>query len=177
MEKTAADKPAGEPRQPRFIEDMMAAVCPLPEKVYLPAALARNQATQILKLGWNQLLQIGPPPYVTRLFFTTSTALKKRKLELLKQNTVQGGAHSLFVAHLHLPHFVWVMEVAPPEWFRRGVCCAEIVLDATAGSRDNAMIYCRIGEVLTSEEREIRSPGAREFPQFVHNLKHFVATT
>ena len=152
----------GAPRQ--FIEDMLAVVCPLPEKVYLPAALARIQALNVIELHRAAIQSLEPGPHVIRLFFTTSPAFKRRKIETGRRN---GGrdVSDLFAAYLHLPHFIWVMEVSPLAGYRRGTCCAEVVLDATAGSRDNAMIYSRVGCSINHQgEERAELASSNEFP-------------
>lgn len=67
------------------LEGLRTAVCPLPEKVYLPSEKARAQCEALL----NQLIAKHPAevmagkagPLVTRMFVTTASSLKRRKLE------------------------------------------------------------------------------------------------
>lgn len=154
-----------------FIEDLSEVVCPLPEKVFLTAALARNICLQAVEIRRSKLVALaGDGPFVTRLFFTNSGAFKRRRLEALKE---QGGLAGVpfFVAQLHLPHFIWVMEIAPLSRYRQGFCCGEFVLDATAGSLDDALIYSLVGNSVDFENAEKSfSSSPLEYSQFTHNL-------
>ncbi len=153
-----------------FIQDVNAAVCPLPEKVFLTAARARNICARALNLKREEIERLGEAPFVTRLFFTSSAAFKKRKIDTLSGKAQLEGA-PLFVAQLHLPHFIWVLEVAPFVDYRNGTCCGEFVLDATAGSLDNALIYSLVGRELEYANRRITFASSPErYSQFTHNL-------
>ena len=152
------------------LEDIAIAVCPLPEKVFLPAEKAREWASRYF-FGLRQELQsTGSPPFVTRLFVTTNSSFKKRCL----QRVVDGGSIDLlsyFVQELNLPHFVWVMEAGPLEQYRLGKCSAEIVLDPTANDPENAMIYTRIGNSLWFDGGKSSDPNCpKVYKQYTHNL-------
>ena len=127
-----------------FIDDITAAVCPLPERVYLTAAMARNMALSVVQPLRGEIERYGQVPFVTRLFFTSSSAFKQHKLEAMR---AQAGMESFptFIAQLHLPHFIWIMEVASCHSYSNHQCCAEVVIDASAGPFDDGVIYARIG--------------------------------
>lgn len=99
------------------MESLYTAVCPLPEKVYLPSEQAREQCEVLLK----NLIAAHPAevmagqagPLVTRLFVTTASALKRRKLEKSLTGGKVADPFAVKIADMHLPHFVWVMEVSP----------------------------------------------------------------
>jgi hypothetical protein len=154
-----------------FIEDLTQVVCPLPEKVFLTAAHARNVCGQAVNLCRRKLEALaGGGPFVTRLFFTNSAAFKRRRLETLKNRGQLAGV-PFFVAQLHLPHFIWVMEIAPLRRYREGLRCGEFVLDATAGRKDNALIYSLIGNTIEYDNAEESFPSSPlEYSQFTHNL-------
>jgi hypothetical protein len=160
------------------MESLYTAVCPLPEKVYLPSDQAREQCEVLL----NKLIAAHPAevtagdtsPLVTRLFVTTSAALKRRKLEKgLKEGKVT-DPFAIKIADMHLPHFVWVMEVSPLELYRHGTCTTEIVLDTTANGLEECLLYARTGGklILNNNVIELKNPGLSlsTFAQYTHNL-------
>jgi hypothetical protein len=152
------------------LKDIITMTCPLPEKVFLTAKRAREKALKHLEFFKSTLLQAGPEPFVTRLFVTSSSAFKKRKLMIAKAE--KDMASSVPVG-LHLPHFLWVMEVYSLDEYKKGICLAEIVLDSTAGSADDGIIYIRVGNKLYVAAADTiwkTVPGPTRFPQYTHNL-------
>lgn len=160
------------------LESLYTAVCPLPEKVYLPSEQAREQCEVLLK----QLIAAHPAevtagktsPLVTRLFVTTSAALKRRKLEKGLAAGRVSDPFAVKIADMHLPHFVWVMEVSPLELYRQGNCTAEIVLDTTANGLEECLLFARAGGKLLLNNRVLvpTTPGLSlsTFAQYTHNL-------
>lgn len=153
------------------IKDIVTMTCPLPEKVFLPAKDAREKAMKHCEKFRSILLLNGAEPYVRRLFVTSSPAFKRRKLEAAKSG--KDPASSL-VASLHLPHFLWVMEISTIDAYKCESCIAEVILDATAGSADDGIIYMRIGDQMyfagkgQTVWRTISGP--KQFAQYTHNL-------
>jgi hypothetical protein len=146
--------------------------CPLPEKVFVPAELARKKAMRLCKMCMSILIQTGAQPFVSRLFVTNAAAFKRRKLAQAKAGPDRAAG---LVTNIHLPHFVWIMELSPLELYKKEICTAEIVMDATAGPEDEGVIYIRIGrQVFFAREKSTvwsRIEGALEqFPQYTHNL-------
>jgi hypothetical protein len=154
------------------IEHVYMMTCPLPEKVFLPAEDARKKALKHCEKFLSYLKLTGGEPFVTRLFVTNSASFKKRKLADAKRESDRAAS---LVLSLHLPHFIWVMEVSPMEAYRNGKCTAEVVLDATAGAAEEAMIYIRIGKQMhfagatTTISKKIED-APEQFPQYTHNL-------
>jgi hypothetical protein len=159
------------------IGNIATAVCPLPEKVYLPASGARRQARAVL----NQLLATHPKtefsakdehePMVSRLFFTTGSSLKKRKLVSAEANPSVFDRICAFIPNIYLPHFVWVMEIGPKTLYESGQCSAEIVLDATANELEHFPIYARVGSTLLLDGKKSNISGNPiTFQQYTHNL-------
>jgi hypothetical protein len=152
------------------IKDIITMTCPLPEKVFLTARRAREKALKHLEFFKSTLLRAGPEPFITRLFVTSSSAFKRRKLKIAKAH--DDPASSLPVG-LHLPHFLWVMEVYARDEYKDGNCLAEIVLDSTAGSAEEGIIYIRAGDQLYVAAAETiwrTVPGPTRFRQYTHNL-------
>ena len=152
------------------IESIYPAVCPLPEKAFLPAEQARKIAYRYVIALENRIEKTGKRPWVTRLFLTTNTAFKRRKIEL---SQVSGKLDGLcyFVSNLRLPHFIWVMEIGPLNRYKKGFCTAEIIIDATAGINDIGVIYMRIGNIIFFRRKmSIFAEQPSEFRQFTHNL-------
>jgi len=161
------------------IEDILSVVCPLPEKVYLTASRARKiMATLLGKFFVTRKsdfeFDISSEQIVTRLFVTTETALKCRKLENYRNNNKDGLLS--FVLDIHFPHFIWVMEVATLENYKNGQANAEIIIDATSNKLDAKALYARIGKQIIFEDRNFNVTGEGKphypatFSQFCHNL-------
>lgn len=153
------------------IQDITTLTCPLPEKVFLPAESAREKAVECCNLIASSLKLTGKEPFVTRLFLTTSVSFKRRKLAQSMSKKYGPDRAATFVLDVHLPHFIWVMEVSPLESYKKEMCTAEIVLDATAGVAENGLIYLRIGEQVHFGAQFTKIAGAKtEYPQYTHNL-------
>jgi hypothetical protein len=159
------------------IETIKVMTCPLPEKVFLPAKDARKKALKYCEIFASYIKNTGAEPFVTRMFVTSSSSFKKRKLLAAKINS---DPASSLVANLHLPHFLWIMEISPVDIYKTGNCSAEIVLDATAGAAEDGVIYVRIGNQVhfagknTTVWNDI--PGPTIFSQYTHNLGERVHT-
>lgn len=153
------------------IEDITTMTCPLPEKIFLRAEKAREKAMAYCNAISSNLKLIGKEPFVTRLFVTTGASFKKRKLAQSKSKNYGPDKAATFVLDLHLPHFIWVMEISPIDLYKNELCNAEIVLDATAGAGDDGVIYIRIGNQIFFDAKFNRlADGRVEFPQYMHNL-------
>jgi hypothetical protein len=109
------------------INSMITAVCPLPEKVYLSAQRAQKQARALLKnlsnLYPSEFSTDKDNPMVTRLFFTTGSSLKRRKIQMAaaaKNGGLAFDGISAFIASIRFPHFVWIMEFGPLALYKSG---------------------------------------------------------
>ncbi len=163
--------PGGEPYT---INSIVAAVCPLPEKAYMSAPIARKQASEYVKKPKvSELIKkTGAGPYVTRLFLTSGPAFKRRKLKsALSREGAVTDTISFNLQTLALPHFIWVMEVSPLEQYKKGFATAEFVLDATAGKKENGLIYARIGKTIFIDEKQKDEENTdSRFRIYTHNL-------
>jgi hypothetical protein len=153
------------------IESIYTGVAPIPEKVFLLAKDARKTAMEHFIRNKARLKQIGNEPFVVRLFLATSSSYKKRKLEKSK---ISGNLDniSFFVPELLLPHFIWVAEASPIDMYKKGLCTAEIVMDATCSQLEDAILYMRIGNSITfgNSGQQTISGNPTYFSQFTHNL-------
>jgi hypothetical protein len=151
------------------LENIGIAVCPLPEKVFLPADKARERAIKLLTKLMAEFQKTGNPPYVTRLFLTTNTSFKRR---LLQRAVIPGKIDQLssYVAEINLPHFIWVLEVGPLDLYKQGLCTFELVLDSTVGELEDSFLYVRIGNKLTTYDNISNVGGQMSFKQYTHNL-------
>ncbi len=151
------------------INSIVTAVCPLPEKAFLPAEKAKQKAMKYFRHFINELKKYSGRPWVTRFFITTNKSFKRGKL-----GNIRAGHDKLdsFILNIELPHFVWVMEISSLADYKKGVCVAEIVLDSTASEKDDAVLYMRIGNTLYFNGKEKNISGAhKSFPQYTDNLK------
>jgi hypothetical protein len=130
------------------IQTIRTAVIPLPEKAYLPSRKARILAMGILENNPQYLEAVKQPhpidPVVTRLFLTTGNAWKEKKVNAWRET---GDTASSLTADFRYPHFIWVLQVAPLSLYKDGKCTGEVVLDASAGPYDNALIFARFGNL------------------------------
>jgi hypothetical protein len=170
---------------PRYhIEDIVTSVCPLPEKVFLPAEKARAITLRYLDAMKKRLKDLEKQPWITRLFVTTNSSFKRRKIE----NSINNRDGSLdkicqIIPYLNMPHFIWVMEASTVEQYKQGLCIAEIVIDPTANDREPTLLYARVGTTLfiggiKTENgfgiKEIPFSGqCNDFKQYTHNLGEF----
>ncbi len=152
------------------------AVCPLPEKVFLTADAVRPMATSLLydPEVWPAVKKLGNAPWVTRLFLTTGASFKKDKLANANRCPMgSAGNIDYLVSLMRMPHFIWVMQVGPRDMYANQLkCTTEIVLDATAGKYDTAVLYARIGRKLMVPGEDMREGTESEnyFGLYVHNL-------
>ncbi len=152
------------------IDDIKTFVCPLPEKVYLNSDMARQNCEKALTKDEAFLAKIQPKPWITRLFITSSTAFQRRKLYYSKKNERKDKLNNKIGA-ISLPHFVWVMEITTPALGKQGKAFAEIVLDASAGKKENAFLFMRAGNTFALDAKRVSiedNPVA--FDQYTHNL-------
>ncbi|MGD9115721.1 MAG: hypothetical protein PVJ61_00860 [Dehalococcoidia bacterium] len=150
------------------MKSMITAVCPLPEKVFLPANRVRKKARRYL-LAYKQKISAKDEPIVLRLFLTTNTSFQRRKVQAIDRR--KPDMLNYIVTRMELPHFIWVMEAGPVSLYRQGKCTAEIVMDSTANPNEDANIYIRLQNTLTVEGRSHKIHDApEEFNQYTHNL-------
>ncbi len=140
------------------ISDIVTAVCPLPEKAFLPADKARKKTEKCILTALNEIKQIGGnTKYVKRMFLTTGKAFQKRKraeaIVLLKDHPPESARLLYALGKLSLPHFIWVMEVSTLDQYKKGRCLSEVVIDATVGRMPDGMIYMRIGKNLLANTK------------------------
>ena len=166
---------------PRSLDSIRVVVCPLPEKVFLPADRAEQQLHAVLTkirsdAKMREQLSLGSTqPFVTRIFITNSTSLRKRRLHkaVSSENRLIDPL-AMRLSAFHMPHFVWVMEVSPLSLYQEGKCTAEIVLDATANQQEMCLLYARVGQNLLLHEDSIKSKNMalsdQTFDQYTHNL-------
>jgi hypothetical protein len=152
------------------IENIHTSVCPLPEKAFLPAEKARIKALMHYKDIFPEIISFGhKPPWITRLLLTTCVSFKKRKLKLFVDNNTD--QISYFVTEINLPHFVWLMELYTVDSYSKNECVAEVVLDATAGNKEDGALYMRVGNQLYFDDKKYAiSDVPMVFPQYTHNL-------
>lgn len=158
------------------MDDIHTAVCPLPEKVFVTAEVARMLLRKHLtdRELWPEIQKTGQSPWVTRLFLATCHSFKKGKFRAAGQNLGIAGNLDYVTTLTLMPHFIWVMEIGPRERYRQRECTAEIVLDATAGKNDYSLVlYARVGNKLffPQADRPFECQGASSvFKIYRHNL-------
>jgi hypothetical protein len=165
-------------RQPS-IDNIYAAVVPLPEKVFLSAKDSRrlayrqfetNQTRQLIQETKRKLGDTSPG-IIARQFLAAGASFKRRK----RERFLKDGLDPLtrFPVSVNLPHFVWIIELTTTNLAERKQAFGEIVMDATQGKADWNPIYLRIGSTLVSGSHRINNantPELNQFRQFIHNL-------
>lgn len=152
------------------IKMIHAIVCPLPEKAFLPAEMARKKALiHFAEITERFQKELKGHQLVTRLLLTTGSALKKEKLKDYIDNPYE--KISYLITKVPLPHFVWLMELYTLSSYKKGNCIGEVVLDSTAGKKEKGTIYWRFKNLLSFEDKEsIFLNNPKFFSQYTHNL-------
>jgi len=159
------------------IDNIYAAVVPLPEKVFLAASDAREKAYRLLSQpGIQQIIEqtrqaIGDQngPVVSRQLVTTGTAFKAKKRAAFVEDL--SDRFTKFPMTVNLPHFIWVIELLTHDLAGKRRAFAEIIVDATQGKADWDPIYVRIGQNLLARGKRQNDTGVSlTFRQFIHNL-------
>jgi hypothetical protein len=159
------------------IEDIATAVAPLPEQAFLPADRARKKA--MAYMGRQQVIdeisaykETPDDPLVCRLLMTTNTAFRSRKAAELIAGDEQPDQIDALVVNFRMPHFIWLMQVAPLSLYKKGRCVGEIVLDSTAGHEEDGLLYMRTGSHFRTAAKEVNPvANSRErFHLYRHNL-------
>jgi len=159
------------------MDDVHTAVCPLPEKVFLTADAARPIIERYLMDPdiLPKIKKLGNGPWVKRLLLATCYSFKEHKLKQARSEPLTYDSNlDLLLTLTRMPHFIWVMQVGPLDLYvGEQKCTTEIVLDATAGKDDDALLYARVGKelILPGEGEPHRSTDAVEaFELYRHNL-------
>jgi len=149
------------------IDTIRHAVCPLPEKAFLPADQARKQAIKtLIELSKNVKIDHFKP-LVLRLFLTSGSSFKREKrLQGISNNDIL----SFMVSSFSLPHFIWVLEISTLDQYKATKCLGEIVLNSTAGGIEKYLIYWRIEDQMVVDGKKVPHSGKKDFGQYKHNL-------
>ena len=161
-----------------YIDNIYAAVVPLPEKVYMKASDARAKAYAAFaapdvaslirrtRVG----LEDEAGGIVARQFVTSGAAFKIRKRT---DWLASDDSATFYPLSVNLPHFVWVTELLTADLRGNQQAFAEIVVDATKGKADWEPIYIRVGNSVIAEGKLVDHTqlGAKlAFRQYIHNL-------
>ncbi|AQQ10481.1 hypothetical protein L21SP3_02314 [Sedimentisphaera cyanobacteriorum] len=151
----------------KSIKSIKTAVCPLPEKAFLPA----KQARKIAKISLTKLIEKFNldkyKPFVTRFFLTSGSSFKKVKR---KESVSSNDFLESSVSNISMPHFVWVMEFSTQDQYKNGKCMGEIVINATSGGKEEHIIYCRVRSEMYVVGEEKLHKGLNDFSQYRNNL-------
>ena len=153
------------------LETLLSITCPLPSKLRLPAIQAREGCKLILKK-----MRADPgyklpqdQPLVTRLFATTGSSLKSSLLRNFTPGQIWTTSIEALLTSIHLPPFVWIMEISTPELYRHKKCLGEIVIDTTATLSENLLIYARTQASILLNGKNYPQE-SEPFLQFINNL-------
>lgn len=160
------------------IDGIFVGVAPMPEKVFLRPEDARN-----LAYGFFRNSKVAPlikqaatatagggDKLIARLFMTSGTSLKQRKLRAFEAGPGQDPL-LLIPVNLTLPHFVWVMELGVLSRYNQGFVVAEVVLDATTSAAECTTVYLRAGRtVFLGNQPKFEKLAPAEFQLYTHNL-------
>lgn len=146
------------------------AVCPMPEKVYLPSEKVRKYIIpKIISRFKSQLEAISSGQLITRLLLATCSSFKKRKLENIKSKGIDQV--SFFTTTINLPHFIWLLEISTVDLYKRGKIICEILIDPTTNVNEDSFLYIRIGNKLIYDDKApVFDDQPKEFEQYTHNL-------
>ncbi len=166
---------------PPSIDSIYSAVVPLPEKAFLPPDKARQLGYEYFSNPFaeallDQVIELlgydASEPLVARLFLTSSTSFKARKMKCVCGDIGEAPDKLAFLpVDLNLPHFIWVMEISPITEHKNRYCIAEVVIDASINQEECNFIYMRIGKRLIQGNKTADiSDGHLRFFHYTHNL-------
>lgn len=172
----------GDPQSNPSKQTIYSAVVPLPEKAFMEADGAReiggkffgrkhfkDMLTEVIKRTDGDTND----PIIARLLLTSSNSFKHRKRGSFLRRLDDQAADTLaeLPLMLSMPHFIWLMEISPLRLYNKGFVVGELVLDASAGPGDYAILYGRIGNHIAIGNREQVDANAPEcFRLYSHNL-------
>ena len=58
-----------------------------------------------------------------------------------------------FITEINFPHFIWLMEFYTIGSYKKGECFAEVILDATAGQKEDGTLYMRLFNKLYCDKK------------------------
>ena len=70
---------------------------------------------------------------------------------------------------IHLPSFVWIMEISTQELYRHKKCMGDIVIDTTATLSEDLLIYARTQASILLNGKNYPQE-SEPFLQFINNL-------
>jgi len=130
--------PADASPAPYRCEDITAFIVPLPDKIYYPAENVDGLAVTLAleeHLGFNHDA-LGEP--LIRYFLTTAAHLR---LVVHKHRSQLDPVLAGIVMDLALPQFVWLIEIASMEQWKRGTVETRVIVDATASPAEQLPIF------------------------------------
>ena len=158
------------------INDIYTSVSPLPEKVFLPPEKVRIWILKYIN-NYDFIRRISAflkGPWVVRIFLANNSSFKKGKIRFCIKRRKSINKITLRIIEMLMPHFIWVVQISSIDQYKRMLCTAEIVLDSTASSKENPIIYTRFGNILYYCEKDIPyTDEPIEFEQYTHNLGEF----
>jgi hypothetical protein len=162
---------------PPFIDNIFAAIVPLPEKAFMRPGDARHLGVDFLNIADTQRviqlatdnLGISKDSLVVRQLLTTSSAFKRRKIDYYLRTPADSLL--IFPISLNLPHFLWILEISSESLYKDRKCFGEIVVDATLGKHEWEPIYVRLGQTIVKGDNEQEDKLVPfTYPQYTHNL-------
>lgn len=150
-------------------KDIRSVVCPIPEKIYLGAGVAREFALAEFKDLREYLeMETGKKNWIFRHFATTGSSFQKRKQQYYRKSKDKLANLATLIK---LPHFIWCTELYTEEGHKDGNCCAELIIDATGSTNTHSIIYIRIGNILFYQDKiKKHNRKCKTFRQYTHNL-------
>ena len=139
-------------------QDFSSFIVPLPEKVHYPADAVDLQSLTLYDLLARRMTMPPKQGLLRRYFITTLSALRR----FSRQNESQFGDILVgILMRLQTSQFVWIVEYASEEQWRRGQIGARAILDATASLNDPFPVWMahNLNDVIVFD-RSSATPGA-----------------
>ena len=121
----------------------------------------------------NAARQGSTEPLVIRLFITNGSSWQRRKVDAWQKT---GDPLLSLAADIRYPHFIWVLQAAPLTLYKDHKCTAEVVMDATAGQHDDALLFGRFGNLALAKGEDaatlerVHTEAPMNWPLYKHNL-------
>ncbi len=109
-----------------IFDDLDYVIIPLYEKMYINANNVYERAKAIIE---SSVLNVSKN-IVVRIYLTSTRSLKRETLK----NTSMNIALKLIILRLHMPQFVWCIDLCTKEEYFEEKTSARIIIDSTAGT-------------------------------------------
>lgn len=150
-----------------MFEDLDYVIIPLYEKMYINANNVYERVKTIIE---SNVLNISEQ-IVVRVYLTSARSLKREALNNKSMNTTLKS----IVLKLHIPQFVWCIDICTKDEYQAGLTSSRLIIDSTAGTyedepwllmHDNQKIVWKFNHKIYKKDKNIMA-----YDMYKNNLK------